>query len=1595
MIAFVMNAMAWEPVIKEKHWFGMNEYYNAPVFGVTNYADVTVQNSGFGNLDGWSADCSNNTFHSEGRGNIGSWKVHNHANIKEATEDDNHPGWMSCIGLECRWSGSWSSYTQTVNNLPTGVYKLSYDVMNGNSQTTPATTYENLFYVEINGSRYTDLQTEWMSGSTTWTTHTIEFRISGTANVKISLGYGTGSNHYPLENTPALYVSRLNLQSAENKGSYKVSTINWENNFLESMVVTRDWTYDGYSPNPKTSFYSWLDHKKRFSVDHTDFWWPGRNTKLHNVLGLKNFSNSAENFRIHDLNAGDQINIEYYRDPNNTDVPHLVSGDLSSTNDENGKLTTGSSIYGAQNNTPTFYTVLSNGDLCFDIPRGAIIRSVTIILKKYEKATAEVTPLTQEEQTTYGGKGYRYTLKGSGVLEDKRGAVPYITMRFGAEKDMTFVRDLGNNQFGAACIVDGSNDLNPATAKLQEYDKIYTWEVEGVKHYYNYTEEDVRTRLEGKEWTVFTAEQWLPESGKKGDLFNSIFPLYGSYYYFFPEVDGKLIVTYYCEGKNDGPAFWWKVKDLNQLKTSYSSQTEYDTDKNFPGVGDQPKWLDRTNGSNVYTFEVDVKKDGVYYLCSNPTNIQHEHPIIRLMSYAFVPNFRVDPLYKVVGNAATTVSDAATITGLSDKGVVIERFTGASSDGTLNNSEIITINGEDAPMIKFLGNVEGATIKLRGTASDGIKLDFSNITYKKVDNVNKGGAIVVNLECPAGKATFVLTIAYEAADANMDMSGNRVRSTTNNDNPNVKRWDFYSGAGDGADGYWDLGKHTDSSSKLYKETHKADGLTADWVDTYVNLTDGKNERFFKSVYDMEGDNADMIHETAGLIFLTYANQLGIMNENDEPTAQFQDRYIGLMKGSKFTIPLLDAGDRIVLKMGTYNNEQVTLGMTNAKDVSSVGKTIGNNYIIGGSVPVEGDDKDANGHVVPRGEYHIQAIANGDVDIEVVDGQLLKLYTIEIYRNAANNNADILTENSVTTADGPEMLFTDEDAATKDMEFYLRYSGNEEPKVFDEYDNNYTRGNLGRLNADSFSDGSTEGSKKVSLMNTDFGSFRAVAKVKTTDAGNTYVTDYAKGSLAVDYLKKVEDGYPYTWDFTDLLYIKNTSDKYIENAIQTEKGGDLVTDYKGWVDNAGTLSLRNAPEQEPGILFANGGQIYGANVMFAEMAGIGFKRSTESPEDAKLLNKAMGIKSGALELNSKKEGVFYKLVVPKVDADAAIYVRATPIEDAKFVAKYSTDGENATDFKVLSVTTPNDDATDDKIYVMKNEGGEQNIELWLNGMVIKKIAVATDEKKVNDEGWNTESRAHATDPTLLPYMTGKDFRTYIVKEGGIDATNKVVTLQRVDGGKGKDSDGSEDKDDKNTIVIPAATDGSLNACIVRYVGDKDGENIFEDGNGFHLFAPDMHDKPAANAKIPNSLLRAQVSNTDDSQVVPREQTIEGTTYYNYAFTNKYKYVDEDGEQLEGREGQYTGKQAFYRIMASGAKSGGNQAYLSITTSPAPTRLVLFIDGEDSEATGIATVENSVGGENARFYNLNGQQLSGKPNRSGLYIVNGKKVSIKNK
>ncbi|MBQ4392258.1 MAG: hypothetical protein II826_04000 [Prevotella sp.] len=149
-------------------------------------------------------------FNDLGMGLIGTYQVR--GEHPASTVDETHLATEFAAGLECRWSTSYAAYTQTTVEIPAGAYKLTFDVENTNASTTKA-NYENRFTVTVGETVYTDESTEWMQGKSAWTTHTIPFALTEASPITISLGFGTGSNNYGVNNTPALFVSHLKLEA--------------------------------------------------------------------------------------------------------------------------------------------------------------------------------------------------------------------------------------------------------------------------------------------------------------------------------------------------------------------------------------------------------------------------------------------------------------------------------------------------------------------------------------------------------------------------------------------------------------------------------------------------------------------------------------------------------------------------------------------------------------------------------------------------------------------------------------------------------------------------------------------------------------------------------------------------------------------------------------------------------------------------------------------------------------------------------------------------------------------------------------------------------------------------------------------------------------------------------------------------------------------------------------------------------------------------------------------------------------------------------------------------------------------------------------
>ena len=823
----------------------------------------------------------------------------------------------------------------------------------------------------------------------------------------------------------------------------------------------------------------------------------------------------------------------------------------------------------------------------------------------------------------------------------------------------------------------------------------------------------------------------------------------------------------------------------------------------------------------------------------------------------------------------------------------------------------------------------------------------------------------------------------------------------------------------------------------------------DWRLEYARrVVDGENTHYydpmFVNVYTMEGDNADMIWETEGLWFDTGTNLSCIYNENDavddpfktnplnfvSPGSNDPDRYVGLLpvtddKKSSFTIPGLKDGDRVLIFMksgeGSGTNG-IFLNITGAKDA------------LGKKITTDENDPDtwykAGGtnwqHDRYEGCYHFIKDGDGNMTFDMQSGSMCKLLYIRIYTGQR-----IVTTNIVSSATGDtgRLLFMNDKGAAlgsdgQGSQFSLRFRGK------GQHSTNQVLTYSGNLNAASFTGDNFKVTGAYSHL-IDFkskvgeiGMFRL--RMNDIEYSSNYVADFCDRNFTVGYRDKV-DSYPYTWDFTDIQGFSSTkmsdeANNYPIDAADNDAYGhewDIsLFDAEGNMKvNTGYDPITNNLIFSPHKI-GNGNQLWAGDGVIPETRGLWFYSEDDSESgytseySSSLYNDCLqitdeGIRFANVPDDEGKRVAWwnYKMVVPDVPADGAVYLRmkrdTSVPDDAKTYS--SIDGADvpfvATRFQFASqssktqLTTDTEvkgsgdyafykvDGSDDEwILAVKNTGSTQHLTFTLNGWVVKKVAVSTDPKTVNDLGYASESRDHEIDPELMGYMTGTGLKAYTVtsveygdKAGSIPS----ITLSAV----------------PQANVIGAATTGDHNAYIIYNtdVAKEGSKAVKAINNGFHLFVPDMHDKSEANDKKSKLDVRG---NSLKSWLTagPIPQT--DGEYTNYLMNSK-GYNEVTGQVVEGEE-------AFYRASAT-ATLGANKAYLQLLTEkvrskdgkPATSKMaIVFVDEENgSETTAIDGVNSTetVSSDNT-YYTISGVKVE-RPTKSGIYIKNGKKIIIK--
>lgn len=1036
-------------------------------------------------------------------------------------------------------------------------------------------------------------------------------------------------------------------------------------------------------------------------------------------------------------------------------------------------------------------------------------------------------------------------------------------------------------------------------------------------------------------------------------------PVTGTYYKFIPEVNGKLTMRFkaysvkYNDYGGDGKA------SGNESQTSAACPYYFMVQNGT--VPQEITSTSKNNGATVTISNQTVEAGKVYYLYGwwNGSDLNADCGVAELIDVTFMPDNLVYPLAKWVES-------------------------GTTEDEELANVSLTTTNS-DLHIKKKSGNISSC----EPYVENGV-LKIRDIHFKSGEN--PGGTILIKVGNPSDDAApvFAYTIAYDASWKPSNWTDNsRTKGHTWDFSTKPLRglkWTNTSGEADDVD----FGKGA-GPGLLYDEMHETgpDGSAhSDWTFKYVTEKgDTKRDPMYLNRYSMEGDNADMMWDTEGLIFNTPINLSCINNEfgdevnhNSGGTATDPDRFVGILNGGSFTIPALEAGDRVVIFMGSANAYTSFFNITGALD--AIGKTIEptDEYNAGGSLW-----STMGGACQYRGAYQFIS-TGGDMTFTLTKGELVKLYSIQIYAGVKLATTDASRPNGNTTYNGDEyvpgyQVFNDWRTETPGRIYLtIHYRGKGErlkvPTVLYK---------SGTVNTDEshlmYGEVGTDKAPFIFFKSEkdQYGVFRM--RIEDYELGNKYVADYTLQNITVNYLDK--KNYPYTWDFTDLKGYADTSTRiqaertkianynprtltgdYDIEFMNNSVGEDVKTieQWKEYAEEGGIpaglgLHVRNEPYS--GGLMWDYGQLYAGNEPFGESFGL----SMEAPGANEKYNGGLRLTDEGLCLT----GGNWTIRVPQVGTVASVYVRAKQVGSKEIVAGV---GNAETAFTYVGEAT---DGTGEKIYAVKGTG--EDMKLVFNNLIIKKIAVSQDTKTVNKLGYATESRNVEIDPALMGYMTGTGLKAYTVTNvtyGDKPGDKASVTLTQIPAEN----------------VMGKATSGDHRAYIIYNTDDVKPVSILD--GGFNLFVPDMHDESTASSPKKSIL---------DVSGNPLVSSINGGSipqsdgdYTNYLMN--YKYTGPDGKQHEGPE-------AFYRASAK-ATLGSNKAYLQLltakmkpsdTTAGAKIAIVFVNEEQGTETTSLDGVKSTetLSGDNA-IYTLSGVKVS-KPEKGGIYVKNGKKFIVK--
>ena len=868
----------------------------------------------------------------------------------------------------------------------------------------------------------------------------------------------------------------------------------------------------------------------------------------------------------------------------------------------------------------------------------------------------------------------------------------------------------------------------------------------------------------------------------------------------------------------------------------------------------------------------------------------------------------------------------------------------------------------------------------------------SDVTY----SIGTTVGVTADIDKTTGKLTNISgsgAIQVIAKSKNSDLEAEYVL-TVGCDPSKKKVWDFYSNQltltpkgllGDTPQAIGDA-TTTNAESAVYDK--------ANWKYKYKSYKyeDGKltyfKEPLYAYAFPVDGDNALLIQETAGLQFTCDAEKFGIQNHADN----IHFRNVKFASGSTLTIPQLKKNQYVMIYWDPYAGGEgksgSTFTATNVMDLE--GREVNKTFVTTGIASDWYNPSDGVG-AEPWGATSFQVKEDGDVTFTIADNGWNDIVKI-VVDNTYDTPFCIATNNYVAgkgfqgkkicSANHNNMLLAGEgsrvsgypqetrsmSAATPD--FNIPYGADlVERENIVEYSKGGVPYNLIKLTARAGMHGNV---------------LNDAGKV---DASTRYAFEKSEAWLVVGDV--TQQTYPHTWDFTKYnCNWKNESDGNTK-ATQIERSGcDTPGDWGDGKNTGNGFGVQSVSDYRSGVsapaidkpLFANGSELSYKGNSLKETAGLGIILSDNNLTGGAItetVNANFVTANSNINFGEDTWGTTCltlsgddAIKIPKVNAGMYIFLHCNRAEGSK-LSVTSSAGDDA-----IQQGWENNDALihqfnpKDGVWVFKvNKAGD----VIVKGLSqIYHIAVTDQVKTFSKVGKATESRDCFIDYSQSGVYTKNSLTAYHAKSSAqYDNQKNIISLEKID-------------------VMKANVAGLL--LYNDYKTTVNDKEVTEHESNFDvpLFAPAVNIEASAFGKNENN---EQASSPLKAHVAASIMDPSDANVNRFIFTN---VVYDRNDASETKKEKDLG---FYIVRKQGNMKA-NQAYLELptslfnTSSAAKQYVRLAFEDINDTPTGIDSVPTDTLPrlESGVYYTLNGVRLASKPQQKGIYILNGKKVVI---